>query len=84
MIIKELAQKAKALPKKEREVKAAEFDKLEEKKEELTQPPIVKKVIAVQETEEDNEKVERLHSQAYLQAYARKQVIVKKKTKTSS
>ena len=31
--LKELAQKAKALPKKEIEVKAAEYDKLEEKKE---------------------------------------------------
>jgi len=55
--LKELAQKAKALPKKEIEVKAAEYDKLEEKKKQLTQPPPIKKttkkVVEVEEEEEE-------------------------------
>jgi hypothetical protein len=69
--LKELAQKAKALPKKEIEVKAAEYDKLEAKKQQLTQAPQetkpikkVKKVIQVEE--DDEEEVE---------------VVVKKQTK---
>ena len=37
--LKELAQKAKALPKKEIEVEAAEYDKLEEKKIQLLETP---------------------------------------------
>ncbi len=59
--LKELAQKAKALPKKEIEVKAAEYDKLEEKKKQLTQPPPIKKttkkVVEVEEEEEEEEVV---------------------------
>jgi hypothetical protein len=63
--LKELAQKAKALPKKEIEVKAAEYDKLEEKKKQLTQPPpepkpikkTTKKVIEVEEEEDEEEVV---------------------------
>ena len=57
--LKELAQKAKALPKKEIEVKAAEYDKLEEKKKQLTQPTkkTTKKVIEVEEEEEEEEVV---------------------------
>ena len=64
--LKELAQKAKALPKKEIEVKAAEYDKLEAKKQQLTQPPqekkavkkIVKKVIEVEEDDNEEEEAE--------------------------
>ena len=53
---------AKALPKKEIEVKAAEYDKLEEKKKQLTQPPepkpikrSTKKVVEVEEEEDEEE-----------------------------
>ena len=60
--MKELAQKAKALPKKEIEVKAAEYDKLEEKKKQILEAPTpkpmkrsTKKVI---EDEEEEEEVE--------------------------
>jgi hypothetical protein len=62
--LKELAQKAKALPKKEIEVKAAEYDKLEAKKQQLTQAPQetkpikkVKKVIQVEEDDEEEVEV---------------------------
>ena len=55
--LKELAQKAKALPKKEIELKAAEYDKLEEKKKQLLEPQPVKnatkKVIVEEEEEEE-------------------------------
>ena len=56
-----LAQKAKALPKKEIEVKAAEYDKLEEKKKQILEAPkaikkTTKKVVEVEEEEEEVEK----------------------------
>ena len=37
--LKDLAQKAKTLQKKYTKVKAADYDKLEEKKKQRTQPP---------------------------------------------
>ena len=57
----ELAQKAKALPKKEIEVKAAEYDKLEEKKKQILEAPKTikrsnKKVVETEEEEEEEEK----------------------------
>ena len=56
--LKELAQKSKALPKKEIEVRAAEYDKLEEKKKQILEAPkaikkTTKKVIEVEEEEEE-------------------------------
>ena len=59
--MKELAQKAKALPKKEIEVKAAEYDKIEEKKKQILEAPkaikkTTKKVVEVEEEEEIEEK----------------------------
>ena len=60
--MKELAQKAKALPKKEIEVKAAEYDKLEEKKKQIleapTPKPIKRSTKKVIEEEDDEEEVE--------------------------
>jgi hypothetical protein len=60
--LKELAQKAKALPKKEIEVKAAEYDKLEEKKKQILEAPTpkpikrsTKKVIEDEEEEEEEQ-----------------------------
>ena len=60
--MKELAQKAKALPKKEIEVKAAEYDKLEEKKKQILEAPTpkpmkrsTKKVIEDEEEEEEEQ-----------------------------
>ena len=60
--MKELAQKAKALPKKEIEVKAAEYDKLEEKKKQILEAPTpkpmkrsTKKVIEEEDEEEEVE-----------------------------
>ena len=44
--LKELAQKSKALPKKEIEVRAAEYDKLEEKKKQILEAPkAIKKLL---------------------------------------
>ena len=59
--LKELAQKSKALPKKEIEVRADEYDKLEEKKKQILEAPkaikkTTKKVIEVEEEEEEVEK----------------------------
>ena len=60
--MKELAQKAKALPKKEIEVKAAEYDKLEEKKKQIleapTPKPIKRSTKKVIEEEDDDDEVE--------------------------
>ena len=58
--LKELAQKSKALPKKEIEVRAAEYDKLEEKKKQILEAPkaikkTTKKVVEVEEEEEEIE-----------------------------
>ena len=55
--LKELAQKAKALPKKEIEVKAAEYDKLEEKKKQILEAPktIKRSTKKVEEDEEEEE-----------------------------
>ena len=63
--LKELAQKAKALPKKEIEVKAAEYDKLEEKKKQILEAPkaikkTTKKVIEVEEEEEETKPVKKV------------------------
>ncbi len=52
--LKELAQKAKALPKKEIELKAAEYDKLEEKKKQLLEPQPVKKTTISNNSIEEN------------------------------
>ena len=53
--LKELAQKAKALPKKEIEVKAAEYDKLEEKKKQILEAPKTIKRSTKKVTEEEEE-----------------------------
>ena len=63
--LKELAQKAKALPKKEIEVKAAEYDKLVEKKKQILEAPkavkkTVKKVIEEEEEEEAEKPIKKV------------------------
>ena len=58
--LKELAQKAKALPKKEIEVKAAEYDKLEENKKQILEATkaIKKTTTKMVEVEDEEEEIE--------------------------
>jgi hypothetical protein len=80
--LKELAQKAKALPQKEIEVKAAEYDKLEEKKKQILEAPkTIKrstKKVTKTEAEEEEEEKKPVHNIKNYKKYFKAYIIFKK------